>query len=101
MASAGLSGFVKLMLGVRQLRVANFGLQKCYFAGIISCGSYGPLYVSAKLLGGKRSTFEGSTSKSLKDVLYNSEVVCLVDMDFVLELRTPIFEGGLAEKLRS
>ena len=50
-------------------RVANFMLQKCYFAGIISRGSYRSSYASAQLIRGRRNTFEASASKSLKRVV--------------------------------
>ena len=85
--------------------------RKCYFAGIISRGSYRTSYASAQLFRGRRSTFEASTWKSLKHAktYWNSEVKCLVNMSilkevsqkcFVFDLRSFIFEGSLAEMLR-
>ena len=38
----------------------NFMSRKCYFAGIISRGSYRTSYASAQLFPGRRSTFEAS-----------------------------------------
>ena len=49
-------------------RVANFMSRKCYFAVIISRGSYRTSYASAQLFHGRRSTFEASTKKSLKRI---------------------------------
>ena len=40
---------------------ANFMSRKCYFAVIISRGSYRTSYASAQLFRGRRSTFEAST----------------------------------------
>ena len=42
-------------------RVANFMSRKCYFAAIISRGSYRTSYASAQLFRGTRNTFEAST----------------------------------------
>ena len=42
-------------------RVTNFMSWKCYFAVIISRGSYRTSYASAQLFRGRRSTFEVST----------------------------------------
>ena len=42
-------------------RVANFMSRKCYFAVIISRGSYRSSYASAQLFCGKGNTFEAST----------------------------------------
>lgn len=42
-------------------RVANFRFRTCYFAGMISRGSYRTSYASAELFPGKRNTFEAST----------------------------------------
>ena len=50
-------------------RVANFMLRKCYFAGIISRGSYRSSYASAQLFCGRRSTFEASIQKSAKRIV--------------------------------
>ena len=49
-------------------RVAIFMSRKCYFAVIISRGSYRTSYVSAQLFRGRRSTFEASTWKLLKRI---------------------------------
>ena len=89
-------------------RVANFMSRKCYFAVIISRGSYRTSYASAQLFRGRRSTFKASTWKSLKRNC-NSEAKSLVNLSFlkevshksfVFELQSFIFEGSLAEKLR-
>ena len=50
-------------------RVANFMSRNCYFAGIISRGSYRSSYALAQLFRGRRSTFEASISKSLKRIV--------------------------------
>ena len=49
-------------------RVANFMSRKCYFAVIISRGSYRTSYASAQLFRGRRSTFEACAWKSLKRI---------------------------------
>ena len=43
--------------------------RKCYFAVIISRGSYRSSYASAELFRGRRSTFEAFTQKSLKRIV--------------------------------
>ena len=50
-------------------RVANFMSRMCYFAVIISRGSYRTSYASAQLFRGRRSTFEASNWKSLKRIV--------------------------------
>ena len=91
-------------------RVAAFMSRKCYFAGIISRGSYRSSYASAQPFRGRRSTFEASTSKALKSLkrIVILRVKCLVDMSFLkevpqkcfgFELQSFIFERSLAEKL--
>ena len=79
--------------------------QKCYFAVIISRGSYRTSYVSAQLFRGRRSTFEASTWKSLKriGILRSSNMSFLKEVSqkcFVVDLQRFIFEGSLAQKLR-
>ena len=99
--------------------------RKCYFAVIISRGSYRTSYASAQLFRGRRSTFEASTWKSLKRiVILRSSVrsTChfwrksrrnasflmfeasfwkeVSHKSFVFELQSFIFEGSLAQKLR-
>ena len=106
-------------------RVANFMSRKCYFAVIISRGSYRTSYASAQLFRGRRSTFEACTWKSLKriGILRSSiwstchfwrksrrnasflivKVPFLKEVShksFVFELQSFIFEGSLAEMLR-
>ena len=106
-------------------RVAKFMSRKCYFAVIISRGSYRTSYASAQLFRGRRSTFEASTWKSLKCiVILRSSVrsTChfwrksrrnasflmfeasfwkeVSHKSFVFELQSFIFEGNLAQKLR-
>ena len=96
----------------------------CYFAVIISRGSYGTWYASAQLFRGRRSTFEASNAKSLKRIgilrssvsstchfwrksrrkaaflSFNASFFKEVSQKcFVLELQRFIFEGSLAEKL--
>ena len=59
--------------------VANFMSRKCYFAVIISRGSYRTSYASAasaQLFRGRRSTFEASTWKSLKRIGILRSSVC-------------------------
>ena len=105
--------------------VANFMPWKCYFAVIISRGSYRTLYASAQLFRGRRSTFEASTWKSLKRIgilrpsvwstchfwrksrrkasFFSFKTSFLKEVshkNFVFEFQNFIFEGGLAEKLR-
>ena len=99
--------------------------RKCYFAVIISRGSYRTSYASAQLFRGRRSTFEASTEKSLKRIGILRSSVCstcqfwrtsrrnasflsfkasilkeVSQKSFVFELQSFIFEGSLAEKLR-
>ena len=106
-------------------RVANFMSRKCYFAVIISRGSYRTSYASAQLFRGRRSTFEACTWKSLKRIgILRSSVwsTChfwrksrrnasflrfrasflkeVSQKSFVVEFQSFIFEGSLAEKLR-
>ena len=106
-------------------RVANFMSRKCYFAVIISRGSYRTSYASAQLFRGRRSTFEASTWKLLKRiVILRSSVqsTChfwrksrrnasflmfeasfwkeVSHKSFVFEFQSFIFEGSLAQKLR-
>ena len=106
-------------------RVANFMSRKCYFAVIISRGSYRTSYASAQLFRGRRSTFEASTWKSLKRiVILRSSVrsIChfwrksrrnasflmfeasflkeVSRISFVFDLQSFVFEGSLAQKLR-
>ena len=57
-------------------RVANFMSRKCYFAVIMSRGSYRTSYASAQLFRGRRSTFEASTWKSLKRIGILRSRVC-------------------------
>ena len=89
-------------------RVAKFMSRKCYFAVIISRGSYRTSYASAQLFRGRRSTFEASTWKSLKRIgILRSSVRSTCHFwrksrrkCFVFDLQSFIFEGSLAEKLR-
>ena len=106
-------------------RVANFMSRKCYFAVIISRGSYRTSYASAQLFRGRRNSFEASTWKSLKriGILRSSDrSTCdfwrksrrnasflifkasffkeVSHKSFVFELQSFIFEGSLAQKLR-
>ena len=106
-------------------RVANFMSRKCYFAVMISRGSYRTSYASAQLLRGRRSTFEASILKLLKRIgILRSRVrwTChfwrksrrnasflifkasflkeVSHKTFVFDLQSFIFEGSLAEKLR-
>ena len=106
-------------------RVANFMSRMCYFAVIISRGSYRTSYASAQLFRGRRNTFEASNWKSLKRIVilrssvwstchfwrksrrkasffsFNATFLKEVSQKcFVLELQSFIFEGSLAEKLR-
>ena len=106
-------------------RVASFMSRKCYFAVIMSHGSYRTSYASAQLFRGRRSTFKASTWKSLKRIgILRSSVwsTChfwrksrknvsfllfkdsflkeLSQKSFVFELQSFVFEGSLAEKLR-
>ena len=99
--------------------------RKCYFAVIISRGSYRTSYASAQLFRGRRITLEASTWKSLKRiVILRSSVrsTChfwiksrrnasflmfeasflkeVSHKRFVFELQSFIFEGSLAEMLR-
>ena len=64
LVAAGISWLSCRCLKARTLnpwKVANFMSRKCYFAGIISRGSYRSSYASAQLFRGRRSTFEAST----------------------------------------
>ena len=102
-------------------RVANFMSRKCYFAVIISRGSYRTSYASAQLFRGRRSTFEASTWKSLKRIGILRSSVCSTcqfwrksrrnasflifkasfsQKCFVFELQSFNFGGSLAEKFR-
>ena len=92
-------------------RVANFMSRKCYFAVIISRGSYRTSYASAQLFRGRRNTFEGSTWKSFKRiVILRSSVrsTCHFwrksrrNASFLMfeDVRSFILEGSLAQKLR-
>ena len=106
-------------------KVANFMSRKCYFAVIISRGSYRTSYASAQLFRGRRNTFEASTWKSLKRIvilrpsvrstchfwrksrrnasLLMFEASFLKEVShksFVFELQRFIFKGSLAEMLR-
>ena len=99
-------------------KVANLMSRKCYFAVIISRGSYRTSYASAQLFRGRRSTFEASTWKSLKRIVILRSSVCstcqfwrksrrnasflkeVPQKSFVFEFQSYIFEDSLAEKLR-
>ena len=106
-------------------RVANFMSRKCYFAVIISRGSYRTSYASAQFFRGRRNTFEASALKSLKRIgILRSSVrwTChfwrksrrnasflifkasflkeVSHKSLVFELQSFIFEGSLAQKLR-
>ena len=104
--------------------------RKCYFAVIISRGSYKTSHASAQLFRGRRSTFEASTLKSLKRIgILRSSVrsTChfwrksrrnasflifkflsfkasflkeVSQKCFVFDLQSFVFEGCLAQKLR-
>ena len=64
-AGAVISRFVMSMFeasdaeSVEGLQI-SFMSRKCYFAGIISRGSYRSSYASAQLFRGRRNTFEAS-----------------------------------------
>ena len=91
-------------------RVANFMLRKCYFAGIISRGSYRTSYASAQLFW--QAQYFWSIHSKIVKTYWNSEVKCPVIMSFcrksrknsqksfVFDLQRLIFEGSLAELLR-
>ena len=99
--------------------------RKCYFAVIISRGSYRTSYASAQLFRGRRNTFEAFISKSLKRIVIlrsgvsstcyfegkspkNASFLIFKDSflkevshkSFVFELQSFVFEGSLAELLR-
>ena len=80
--------------------------RKCYFAGIISRGSYRSSYASAQLFRGRRSTFEASNWKSLKRILILRSSVWST-CHFWRKSRTEssfliffIFEGSLVQMVR-
>ena len=79
-AAAGVSCFVMSMFedsALNPWKGCKFHVTQmyCYFAGIISRGSYKSSYASAQLFRGRRSTFQASTLKSLKhSVILRSSV---------------------------
>ena len=88
-------------------RVANFMSRKCYFAAIISRGSYRSSYASAQLFRGRRSTYEARNGKSLIRIVilrWSVRSTCHFwrksrKKASFFELQSFIFEGSLAEML--